>query len=504
MTSFAPQTNIVEAPPSPPERSDSETKEEIEVNPGTGYKKKGIYVPKFSTTERIVKDVEPPPAKPLSSEEFIKDGVPDTEILKTHLFKEGKIALEAAKIILSTATEIFRKEPTLLEVEAPVTVCGDVHGQYYDLIKLLEVGGNPKDTRYLFLGDYVDRGSFSIEVVLLLYSYKIAYPETFFMIRGNHECRHLTEYFTFKEECKHKYNLEIYELCMLSFDSLPLGGIMNGQFLCIHGGISPEIRTLDDIRNIERFKEPPQSGPMCDLLWADPMENFSSEVRDTFEFNEVRGCSYVFSHRAACAFLERNGLLSIIRAHEAQDAGYKMHTKNQATGFPSVITLFSAPNYLDAYNNKGAVLRYQDNVMNIRQFNCSPHPYWLPNFMDVFTWSVPFVAEKVAEMLLTILNLCDDTAEEAAESEKTEEDLDAQKTEQLRAKIRGVSKVLRMYSVLRQEHETILKLKGFTADKTLPPGLLHMGSEGIRTALGTFEKAKEADKINERMPPVKS
>ena len=234
------------------------------------------------------------------------------------------------------------------------------------------------------------------------------------------------------------------------------------------------------------------------------MENFSSEVRDTFEFNEVRGCSYVFSHRAACAFLERNGLLSIIRAHEAQDAGYKMHTKNQATGFPSVITLFSAPNYLDAYNNKGAVLRYQDNVMNIRQFNCSPHPYWLPNFMDVFTWSVPFVAEKVAEMLLTILNLCDDTAEEATETQTAEEDLDAQKTEQLRAKIRGISKVLRMYSVLRQEHETILKLKGFTADKTLPPGLLHMGSEGIRNALGTFEKAKEADKINERMPPVKS
>lgn len=123
------------------------------------------------------------------------------------------------------------------------------------------------------------------------------------------------------------------------------------------------------------------------------MEDFSPDVEDLFEDNEVRGCSYVYSYRAVIEFLERNNLLSLIRAHEAQDAGYKMYRKS-AKGFPSVITLFSAPNYLDAYNNKGAILRYEDNVMNIRQFNCMPHPYWLPNFMDVFTWSLPFVSEK--------------------------------------------------------------------------------------------------------------
>lgn len=125
------------------------------------------------------------------------------------------------------------------------------------------------------------------------------------------------------------------------------------------------------------------------------MEDFSPDVEDLFEDNEVRGCSYVYSYRAVIEFLERNNLLSLIRAHEAQDAGYKMYRKS-AKGFPSVITLFSAPNYLDAYNNKGAILRYEDNVMNIRQFNCMPHPYWLPNFMDVFTWSLPFVSEKGA------------------------------------------------------------------------------------------------------------
>ncbi len=148
-----------------------------------------------------------------------------------------------------------------------------------------------------------------------------------------------------------------------------------------------------------RFPEcvaiPPVLTAPSDLLWSDPMEDFGPDVDSLFEDNEVRGCSYVYSYKAVVEFLDRNNLLSLIRAHEAQDAGYKMYRKS-AKGFPSVITLFSAPNYLDAYNNKGAILRYEENVMNIRQFNCMPHPYWLPNFMDVFTWSIPFVSEKGA------------------------------------------------------------------------------------------------------------
>jgi len=235
------------------------------------------------------------------------------------------------------------------------------------------------------------------------------------------------------------------------------------------------------------------------------MEDFSPEVPDFFQYNEVRGCSYLFSYRAVCAFLENNKLLSVIRAHEAQDAGYKMHLKNKVTGFPTVITIFSAPNYLDAYNNKGAVLRYESNVMNIRQFNHAPHPYWLPNFMDVFTWSLPFVAEKVAEMLLTFLNMVDDAKEEAKDSAiaaQRAQETDQERRERLRAKVRSVSKMMRMYAVLRAERETIMNLKSITPGRKIPQGLLTRGPEALRTALGNFEETKLLDQVNERRPPL--
>jgi len=252
-------------------------------------------------------------------------------------------------------------------------------------------------------------------------------------LRGNHECRHLTAYFTFKEECKHKYDEEIYDICNTSFDALPLAAIMNDQFFCVHGGLSPEVRTLEDVRKLNRFREPPPKGALCDLLWADPFDVFNSEDDTLFAYNETRGCSFMFGYRAAVRFIEENELLSIIRAHEAQDDGYRMHLQNKETNFPTVITLFSAPNYLDVYNNKGAILRYEKGLMNIKQFKHSPHPYWLPNFMNVFTWSLPFVAEKVMECLLVILKLADpETAATAASNKDTV--LDEERKEIIRKK----------------------------------------------------------------------
>ena len=254
---------------------------------------------------------------------------------------------------------------------------------------------------------------------------------------------------------------------------------------------------------------------MCDILWADPLEEFGQEkTSEFFVHNHVRGCSYFFSYPAACAFLEKNNLLSVIRAHEAQDAGYRMYRKTRTTGFPSVMTIFSAPNYLDVYNNKAAVLKYENNVMNIRQFNCTPHPYWLPNFMDVFTWSLPFVGEKITDMLIAILNTC--SKEELEEdstptttgpsSPPTPVEKDAIETSEakkraIKNKILAIGRLSRVFQVLREESERVTELKTASGGK-LPQGTLMLGAEGIKQAIHNFEDARKVDIQNERLPPT--
>ncbi|KAI9780510.1 MAG: 3',5'-cyclic-nucleotide phosphodiesterase (PDEase) (3':5'-CNP) [Candelina submexicana] len=467
-----------------------------------------------STQERVCKDVQAPAFHPPTQEQFFSPqdrSKPNLQFLKQHFYREGRLTEEQALWIIQTGTEVLRSEPNLLEMDAPITVCGDVHGQYFDLMKLFEVGGDPAETRYLFLGDYVDRGYFSIECVLYLWSLKIWYPNTLWFLRGNHECRHLTDYFTFKLECKHKYSEKVYEACMESFCSLPLAAIMNKQFLCIHGGLSPELHTLEDLKNIDRFREPPTQGLMCDILWADPLEEFGQEkTSEFFVHNHVRGCSYFFSYPAACAFLEKNNLLSVIRAHEAQDAGYRMYRKTRTTGFPSVMTIFSAPNYLDVYNNKAAVLKYENNVMNIRQFNCTPHPYWLPNFMDVFTWSLPFVGEKITDMLIAILNTCskeeldEETPKDIGPVSPPLHNMDPESTEYKRRaiknKILAIGRLSRVFQVLREESERVTELKTASGGR-LPAGTLMLGAEGIKQAISSFEDARKVDLQNERLPP---
>ncbi|CAL1192207.1 unnamed protein product [Candida parapsilosis] len=471
----------------------------------------------ISTVDRAVSSVTPPASfKPSNEQVFLRNGLPNCDFIKDHFFHEGRLQEDQAIKIVKQATQLLTAEPNLLSVPAPVTICGDVHGQYYDLMKLFEVGGDPKTTKYLFLGDYVDRGSFSIECLIYLYALKITYPNSFWMLRGNHESRHLTEYFTFKNECVHKYSAQLYEECITSFNALPLAAIMNEQFFCVHGGISPQLTDLDSVRKMNRFREPPTKGLMCDLLWADPIEEYDEDNIDTeYLNNAVRGCSYAFTYKAACKFLDRTKLLSIIRAHEAQNAGYRMYKRTKTMGFPSLLTMFSAPNYLDSYNNKAAVLKYENNVMNIRQFNASPHPYWLPHFMDVFTWSLPFVGEKVTDMLVSILNVCtEEELDEEAPFSEAQIGVAGTTTPSVSTSPRakppsafstettgGCKRIsLWMRKVLREEQESVAHLKALNRGQ-LPKGSLLHGKESIENNILTFEQAKAADRVNEALPP---
>eukprot|EP01069_Polyplicarium_translucidae_P002354 Polyplicarium_translucidae@DN2007_c0_g1_i2.p1 len=496
--------------------------------------------------DRVVKDIEPPPFQCISDALLFPDGrseKPDWKALKAHLIREGRVKKEDCLDLISKVSERTGAEPNLLKLKDPITVVGDIHGQYYDMVKLLEVGGDPDNTQYLFLGDFVDRGSFSIEVLLLLYALKLSNPENVWILRGNHECRQMTAFFNFRDECEYKYDLTVYYAFMESFDTLPIAAVINGRFLALHGGLSPDLRVLSQVGGVNRFQEPPRAGLFCDLLWADPVDEDKDEhVAQTEQFfpNDVRGCSFVFAYEAAAAFLDRNTLLSIIRAHEAQLEGYKMHQTNTRTGFPTVITIFSAPNYCDCYNNKGAVLKFEDNTLNIQQFNYSPHPYHLPNFMDVFTWSIPFVSEKVTEILYAILHpsveefedeeetddvelptevtrimrksLCFSNEEAAGiqealkhpapkpQTEKPTAAISKERAEALRRKVQSVARLMRVFKTLRQQNELILQLKGMTPGHRIPPGALIQGEEGLKNELQKFQNAKKVDAVNERRP----
>jgi len=274
-----------------------------------------------------------------------------------------------------------------------------------------------------------------------------------------------------------------------------LAAVMNNQFFCVHGGLSPDIKSLDDINEIDRFTEPPSKGPMCDLLWADPMEDFSPNNPVDFLHNETRGTSYCFGYKAAVDFLNKHKWLSVIRAHEAQDSGYRMYAKNQKTGFPALITLFSAPNYLTHYNNKGAIMRYENNSMTIKQFTDSPHPYYLPSFMNVFDWSLPFVAEKLGELLLVFLRLVNDQELEDIE------DKQEKRAEMLRKKVLTVSRVLNMFKTMRAEREMAVALGGLTAHSaTLPETTKGKSADEVKHQLSTFSGTKAIDVINEARP----
>ncbi|GFZ01328.1 Calcineurin-like metallo-phosphoesterase superfamily protein [Actinidia rufa] len=229
--------------------------------------------------------------------------------------------------------EIFLSQPNLLELEAPIKICGDVHGQFSDLLRLFELGGYPPEANYLFLGDYVDRGKQSIETICLLLAYKIKYKENFFLLRGNHECASINRIYGFYDECKRRFNVRIWRTFTDCFNTLPVAALIDEKILCMHGGLSPELRNLDQIRNLARPADVPDQGLLCDLLWADPDKDMEGWGEND------RGVSFTFGADTVAEFLQKHDLDLICRAHQVVEDGYEFFAKRQ------LVTIFSAPNY---------------------------------------------------------------------------------------------------------------------------------------------------------------
>ncbi|KAI0825095.1 phosphoprotein phosphatase PPZ [Trametes gibbosa] len=263
------------------------------------------------------------------------------------------LCLKNAEIvaICQAAREVFLSQPTLIELSPPVKIVGDVHGQYSDLIRLFEMCGFPPAANYLFLGDYVDRGKQSLETILLLLCYKIKYPENFFLLRGNHECANVTRVYGFYDECKRRCNLKTWKTFIDVFNCLPIAAIVASKIFCVHGGLSPSLHSMDEIKRIQRPTDVPDYGLLNDLLWSDP-----SDTAVDWEDNE-RGVSYCFGKAVINDFLVRYDMDLICRAHMVVEDGYEFWNDR------TLVTVFSAPNYCGEFDNYGACMSVSEELL---------------------------------------------------------------------------------------------------------------------------------------------
>lgn len=265
---------------------------------------------------------------------------------KTSVLTEKEI-----QFLCKKCRKILSQQDVLLNLSSPIKVCGDIHGQFYDLLRLFGFGGYPPNSNYLFLGDYVDRGKQSIETISLLFALKIKYPENIFILRGNHESSKINRIYGFYDECKKRYGKRIWKLFGETFNYLPIAAIIEGKIFCIHGGLSPTLFSLEQIQKIQRPTEIPDEGLLCDLLWSDP----NSRALGWMEND--RGISYVFGVDIVESFLLKFGFDLICRAHQVVEDGYQFFGKKQ------LVTIFSAPNYCGEFNNAGAIMYVDKTLM---------------------------------------------------------------------------------------------------------------------------------------------
>ncbi|KAJ9443743.1 putative serine/threonine-protein phosphatase C22H10.04 [Diplonema papillatum] len=292
----------------------------------------------------------------------------DVDHVIERLIDGDVLSAEELTWVCTRVKDIVAEESNVAVVQAPVTIVGDIHGQFWDLLEMFRVGGWLPDTNYLFLGDYVDRGYYSIETISLLLCYKIRYPSRITLLRGNHETRGTSMVYGFYSECLSKYRgPQVWTAVMEVFDCLTLSALVDGRVLAVHGGLSPSLLNLDHIKVINRFQEVPRDGPFSDVMWSDPdmmAEGFSVSVR---------GAGYTFGRDIVDRFLHVNNLGSLVRAHQLCSEGYQILFDGKCA------TVWSAPNYCYRCKNKASILEVDDDMLN----NCGGRPQ--PRHFNVFT-----------------------------------------------------------------------------------------------------------------------
>merc|ERR1719401_70393 len=254
-------------------------------------------------------------------------------------------------MVLMRSREVLMNQPMLLELSAPIKLVGDVHGQFYDMLRLFEYRGFPPASNYLFLGDYVDRGKQSVECTVMALAYKIKYPENFFLLRGNHECASINRIYGFYDEVKRRYNIKLWKMFTDVFNCLPAGAVIDDKVLCLHGGLSPELTTLDQISRIRRPTDIPETGVLCDLIWSDP----DMSVEGWGEND--RGVSFTYGADVVKQFLRKHDMDLIVRAHQVVEDGYEFFAGRE------LVTLFSAPNYCGEFDNAAAIMSINEDLM---------------------------------------------------------------------------------------------------------------------------------------------
>ena len=264
------------------------------------------------------------------------------------------LPIKLLNIICLKTFSLFEKEANVLQLSAPFYIFGDIHGQFSDLIRFIEMVGMPPNVKLLFLGDYVDRGNNSLEVIAFLFCLKIKYPKHVFLIRGNHECSQVNDNYGFLEECVSRYGnkdgTQIWHNVNQTFRMLPLCALINKKIFCTHGGISPNLKSFAELNRLNRNTDIPNSGIMCDLTWSDPKTQQSKWKESD------RGVSYTFNKDALTDFKKRLNIDLVIRAHQVVDDGYQFFDDK------SLVTVFSAPNYCGHNDNDGAVLKIKKNL----------------------------------------------------------------------------------------------------------------------------------------------